>query len=139
MIHCILTYSKGFICSGGSGTLHMFEKTDNKDVYKKVRPVTILEETSGSAEQADGGISSPPLDNNIMSMDISPSEEIVICSTVSQQLYSLALSTADMGKVIINNTQIHTLYHFCDNHSLIHVLFAGYCCLHLFRQAICNY
>ena len=93
----------------------MFEKTDNKNVYKKIRPVSILEEATGNIEQPDGSMSSLPLDNNIMSMAISPSEEIVVCSTVSQQLYSLTLSTADMGKVLCTSTHVS----FCINHWLM--------------------
>ena len=87
----------------------MFEKTDNKDVYKKVRSVTILEEATGNIEQPDGSMSSQALDNNIVSMAISPSEEIVVCSTLSQQLYSITLSTADMGKVSM--CEYTRLYH----------------------------
>lgn len=110
MIRCILTYSKGFICSGGSGTLHMFEKTDNRNIYKKVRPVSILEEAISSVGPSDGGIGSTPIDNSIVSMTISPSEETVVCSTVSQQIYSFTLSTADMGEVYIQAHSFMVVY-----------------------------
>ena len=37
----IVAYSKGFACSSGLGTVHLFEKSDEKDIYKKTRIVTV--------------------------------------------------------------------------------------------------
>lgn len=108
-IDCIITYSKGFICSGGNGTLHLFEKTDDRNVYKKTRSVSIWMDPSLSlvaqSEEEDTGPS-----NNVLNMTLSPSEENVVCSTRMQQLYNLTLSAADLqGKV-------------CDSHILIPTL-----------------
>ena len=93
-VECIATYSKGFICSGGSGTLHLYEKTDNKNVYKKTRTVSIWVDPTTQLTQAESEIS-----RDVLSLTINPSEEIVVCSTRTQQLYSLTLSAADLGKV----------------------------------------
>ena len=95
-VDCLVAYSKGFICSGGSGTLHLFEKTDDPNVFKKSRTVSIWVEP----DQPSMGISeAAPLANDVTSLALSPSEEIVVCSTRTQQLYSLTLSAADLGKV----------------------------------------
>ena len=100
-IECIVTYSKGFICSGGSGTLHLFEKTDNKYLYKKSRAVSVwVDPASSLMTQTSTGSDSAVVENDIMSMTLSPSEENIICATRTQQLYNLTLSAADLqGKV----------------------------------------
>ncbi len=93
-VHAILPYSKGFICSSGPGTICLFEKTEDKNVYKCVRPVSL------SSDQ-DSGEDLVVDDSEIMSIAFSPSEESVVCSTESQQLYILTLSAADVDKVCI--------------------------------------
>ena len=96
-VDCIATYSKGFICSGGSGTLHIFEKTDDKYIYRKTRTVSVWIDPNSHYVATTGGDSVP---NDILSMTLSPSEENVVCSTRTQQLYNLTLSAADLqGKV----------------------------------------
>ena len=47
-VECILSYSKGFICAGGVGLLHLFEKSDDvREHYKrKVVKVNNLPEMS---------------------------------------------------------------------------------------------
>ena len=103
-ITCIMTYSKGFICSGGNRTLHLFEKTDNKYVYKKTRAVSVWVDPSSTLipPTSTPGAESAVLDNSILSMTLSPSEENVICSTGTHQLYNLTLSAADLqGKVSV--------------------------------------
>lgn len=94
-VDAIVSYSKGFICSGGSGTLHLFDKIgDDKSIYKKSKTVTLsMDPTSLLTNNAQ------PTTHNILSLALSPSEENVICATTSQQLYNLAVSTADLGKV----------------------------------------
>ena len=96
-VNCIATYSKGFICSGGSGTLHIFEKTDDKYTYRKARSVSIWVDPNSNYVPTTGADS---VTNDILSMTLSPSEENVVCSTRTQQLYNLTLSAADLqGKV----------------------------------------
>ena len=102
-MECIGTHSRGFICSGGSGTLHLFEKTDDKYVYKKTRSVSVWVDPSsqlaGSAAVVPSGEMTTPV-QDILSLTLSPSEETVVCSTGTQQLYHLTLSAADLqGKV----------------------------------------
>lgn len=38
-ITAIVAYSKGFACACGPGTVHLFEKTDDKDFFKKAREI----------------------------------------------------------------------------------------------------
>ena len=94
-VYAIVSYSKGFICSGGSGTLHLFDKIgDDKNTYKKSKTVALsLDPTSLLTNNTQ------PTSHNILSLALSSSEENVICATSSQQLYNLAVSTADLGKV----------------------------------------
>lgn len=91
-VHAILSYSKGFICSSGSSTICLFEKTEDKNVYKSIRPVSILSDPASDHLHASD-------DNDIVSIAFSPSEENVVCSTRSQQLYTFTLSAADVDRV----------------------------------------
>ena len=47
-VECILSYSKGFICAGGVGLLHLFEKSDDvrENFKRKVVKVNNLPEMS---------------------------------------------------------------------------------------------
>ena len=90
-------YSKGFICSGGNGTLHLFEKTDEKCLFKRTRSVTIDADPSSQMDQAM--LSNGATSNEIMCLTLSPSEENIVCTTRSQQLYNLTLSAADIERV----------------------------------------
>ncbi|CAB1323901.1 unnamed protein product [Coregonus sp. 'balchen'] len=75
----ITAYSKGFACSAGPGTVCLFERTDDKDNYRKTREIR--------AEQ-----------QQIVSLVISPSEETMVTSTDRGQLYIITLSSAEMRK-----------------------------------------
>lgn len=101
-VYSLLPYSKGFICSSGTGTVYLFEKTEDRNTFKKVRSVSIWVDPASEdhvrAEMDEGGIT----DLDILSMTLNASEENVICSTRSQQLYSLTLSAADLGKVSVS-------------------------------------
>lgn len=39
----ITAYSKGFACSAGPGTVYLFERTDDKDNYRKTREIRVTE------------------------------------------------------------------------------------------------
>ena len=41
MVGAIVAYSKGFACSGGKGIVHLYEKTEDKDFYKKTREIKV--------------------------------------------------------------------------------------------------
>lgn len=40
-ITSIIAYSKGLACSGGKGTVHLFEKTEDKESYRKSREIKV--------------------------------------------------------------------------------------------------
>ena len=42
-ITAIVSYSKGFACTCGLGTVFLFEKTDDRDYFKKTREVKARE------------------------------------------------------------------------------------------------
>ena len=40
-VHAIVSYSKGFACSGETGTIWLFEKTGEKDYYIRTRLIKV--------------------------------------------------------------------------------------------------
>ena len=93
-VHSILAFSKGIICSAGLGTVHLFDKTEDKEMYKKTKEICI---------PADSQSADPEASRNqvINCLSLSPSEETLVSSTVDNQLYSITLSSADLGKVFV--------------------------------------
>ncbi|KAL3977716.1 pleckstrin-like domain containing family A member 3 [Sarotherodon galilaeus] len=86
-ITAILSYSKGFACSRGPGTVFLFEQTDDNG-YRKTREIKIPVDaywTSAEYQQID-------------TICISPAEETLAISTNRGQLYSVSLSSVDMNK-----------------------------------------
>ncbi|MEQ2228963.1 hypothetical protein ILYODFUR_014018, partial [Ilyodon furcidens] len=86
-ITAILSYSKGFVCSTGLGTVCLFEKLE-EDVYRKSREIQILPDPASS--------DFPPAQcQEIDTICISPAEDTLAISTDRGQLYSMNLSSAD--------------------------------------------
>ncbi|XP_058487898.1 cilia- and flagella-associated protein 57 [Solea solea] len=89
-ITAILSYSKGFVCSVGLGTVCLFEKTE-EDSYRRSREIKIPpdphsdEVTTAERQEVD-------------TMCISPAEETLAISTDQGQLYSISLSSVDISK-----------------------------------------
>ncbi|XP_037639358.1 cilia- and flagella-associated protein 57 [Sebastes umbrosus] len=89
-ITAILSYSKGFACSLGSGTVCLFEKNE-EDGYRKSREIRIPpdpcsnELTSAECQEID-------------TVCISPAEETLAISTDRGQLYSFSLSSVEINK-----------------------------------------
>eukprot|EP00051_Salpingoeca_urceolata_P005695 m.76025 g.76025 ORF g.76025 m.76025 type:complete len:1203 (+) comp14501_c0_seq2:245-3853(+) len=79
-VECLASLLTGFICADASGSLHVFEKSDGKELYKKTREESVPPDVNGS--QA------------VLNIAVSPSEDQVLCSTESSQLYQLQLSAA---------------------------------------------
>jgi len=90
-ISAIVSYSKGFACACGPGVVHLFEKTDDKDFFKKAREIKIPQDLN-SADP------SKAQQQMINSLTVSPSEETLVASTDLNQLYYITLSSADIGK-----------------------------------------
>ena len=81
-IECLIAYSnKGFICGGDNGVLSIYEKSEDKDYYKRTKSFTI--ENQGV---------------KIKNLALSPSEENLICTLENNQMYVLGLSNS--GKAV---------------------------------------
>ncbi|XP_029504163.1 cilia- and flagella-associated protein 57 [Oncorhynchus nerka] len=90
-ITAITSYSKGFACSAGPGTVCLFEKTEEKDNYRKTREIRIpADPCSNEPSHAE--------QQEMVTLCISPSEETLVTSTDRGQLYSITLSSAEMSK-----------------------------------------
>uniref|UniRef100_H2ZKC6 Cilia- and flagella-associated protein 57 n=1 Tax=Ciona savignyi TaxID=51511 RepID=H2ZKC6_CIOSA len=94
-ITSVVAYSKGFACAAGAGMVHLYEKTDEKDFYRKTRIVKV-----GFIIPPDHHSTDPTQAENqtILSLTVSPSEETLVAATDRSQLYSIALSSADLGE-----------------------------------------
>ena len=91
-ITAIVAYSKGFACASGPGLVYLFEKTDDKEFFKKAREIKIPQDPNSSdPSKAESQI--------IGCLAVSPSEENLVCSTNINQLYTITLSSADLSKV----------------------------------------
>ena len=83
---------QGFVCSGGLGAVYVYERTEEKEMFKKIKEIRIPMDH----QSADPSLT---CNQQILCIALSPSEETVVCSTNSNQLYSIPLSSADLGKV----------------------------------------
>lgn len=90
-INAILAYSKGFLCSGGPGRVCMYEKVEDRELYKRGRNIRILQDEQSN----DSSLSDQ---QEVLCMCLSPSEETVLVSTNKSQLYSITLSSAEVTK-----------------------------------------
>uniref|UniRef100_UPI0037E7E14E cilia- and flagella-associated protein 57 isoform X2 n=1 Tax=Semicossyphus pulcher TaxID=241346 RepID=UPI0037E7E14E len=89
-VTAIVSYSKGFACSLGPGTVCLFEK-NAEDSYRRSRQIQIPADPYSSEL-------SPAEHQGIDTMCISPAEETLAISTDGGQLYSFSLSSAEMNK-----------------------------------------
>lgn len=91
MVTSIVPYSKGFIASCSKGRAFLYEKTDEKEHYRRLREVHIPpDQNSNDPTKTE--------DQVILSMSISPSEETLLAVTNWQQIYQLVFSNMDVGK-----------------------------------------
>ncbi|CAG5984446.1 unnamed protein product [Menidia menidia] len=88
-ITAILSYSKGFVCVTGPGTVCLFDRTE-EDCYHKSREIRILSEPCGHDLTT--------AESHIDTMCLSPAEETLAISTDRRQLYSVSLSSAAISK-----------------------------------------
>ncbi|KAH9523432.1 Cilia- and flagella-associated protein 57 [Bulinus truncatus] len=91
-ITALVSYSKGFACAFGYGTVYLYEKTEDKEFFKKVREITIPLDPYNSQDPA---LNQQQLFRHLA---VSPSEETLVGSTDQSQLYYLTLSSADLSK-----------------------------------------
>jgi len=91
-VSALVSYSKGFACAFGQGAVFLYEKTDDKEFFKKAREIMIPPDPCNSQD--------PTLAQQqmIRCLTVSPSEETLVASTDQAQLYFLTLSSADLSK-----------------------------------------
>ncbi|EQC33951.1 hypothetical protein SDRG_08631 [Saprolegnia diclina VS20] len=81
-ISSLLAYTKGFVGGGAGGVIRIYEKSDDvREQYKRTKSFTI----DGSSQI-------------VQNLAISPSEDMLVCSLESNQLYMLTLSSTDILK-----------------------------------------
>lgn len=72
--------------------VHWFEKTDDRDQYRRAKLIKV----PADQNSADPSRSERQM---IINMTVSPSEETLVVSTDSNQIYYTSLSSTEMGKV----------------------------------------
>ena len=81
-IDCIIPFgNKGFICGGDHGVLSIFERSEEKEMYKRTKSFSIENHSV-----------------RIKNLALSPSEENLICTLEDNQMYVLGLSNSDILK-----------------------------------------
>lgn len=98
-INTMLTYSKGFICGGSNGSIAIYDRNDeaggsavaqqttsaqpgqnaSKELYKKAKEMVVQDETS-----------------KVVNMAISPSEDNLVCTTETNQIFALMLAGTEV-------------------------------------------
>ncbi|XP_040325824.1 cilia- and flagella-associated protein 57 isoform X2 [Herpailurus yagouaroundi] len=90
-VFAIAAYSKGFACAAGPGRVLLFEKVEEKDIYRESREIWIpTDPQSNERSQSDK--------QDVLCMCFSPSEETLVVSTSKNQLYSITMSLTEISK-----------------------------------------
>uniref|UniRef100_A0A8K9XIH5 Cilia and flagella associated protein 57 n=1 Tax=Oncorhynchus mykiss TaxID=8022 RepID=A0A8K9XIH5_ONCMY len=98
----ITAYSKGFACLAGPGTVCLFERTDDKDNYRKTREIRIPpDQCRHEPSQAE--------QQQIVSLVISLSEETVVTSTDIITLSSAEISKGEQAQFEFLSYSFHSL------------------------------
>lgn len=118
-IDTLIAYSKGFICGGDMGLVTVFEKTDDKELYRKLRTIKVNPDRAaiaGAANSAGAGLSSTMsasagmsggadggfnADDSLkivaFSLTVPPAEEVLTMLTNTKQILQLNLANADLS------------------------------------------
>eukprot|EP01006_Ploeotia_vitrea_P032137 TRINITY_DN64396_c0_g1_i1.p1 TRINITY_DN64396_c0_g1~~TRINITY_DN64396_c0_g1_i1.p1 ORF type:complete len:1185 (+),score=181.09 TRINITY_DN64396_c0_g1_i1:77-3631(+) len=91
-IDSLVSYTKGFICGGDMGLVSIFEKSDEKELYRKMKTMKV-----DQRKDTDAGMESDSM--RIRSFALSQQEEYLVLTTSNNQIYQLNLSNADFSKV----------------------------------------
>ncbi|RKP18083.1 WD40 repeat-like protein, partial [Rozella allomycis CSF55] len=75
----LLSYSKGFAYGTSHGIIGLFERTEDKELYRKSREFKLKEDNV-----------------KITSLALSPSEDNLICGLETNQMYAISLSNVDI-------------------------------------------
>ncbi|NWH70118.1 CFA57 protein, partial [Piaya cayana] len=90
-ISAIATYSKGFACSSSPGVVLLFEKNVEKEVYKESQEIWLPQDMFSSEPNQSGR-------QDIICICFSPSEETMVVSTSTNQLYMFTMLSSNIIK-----------------------------------------
>ncbi|XP_061115383.1 cilia- and flagella-associated protein 57-like [Conger conger] len=90
-VTAITSYCNGFVCSAGPGLVYLFQKSNDKDIYRISREIQIpFDPYRNDCIQAEK--------QEIASLCFSPSQKSLTISTGLGQLYTIDLVTCQSGK-----------------------------------------
>lgn len=84
-VECFGVYSRGFVVGDSRGTVHVFERADEREFYRSIRRESLPSDL-------------PALKQTVSHIALSPGEDAVVVSTDRMQLYRVNLVSADDGK-----------------------------------------
>lgn len=79
-ITAVASLNNGFVCGTGSGSVIVFEATDDDELYNQTREYNLPSDISNTTQ-------------SIHCISISPSEDSLVCTTTVGQIYTLSLVT----------------------------------------------
>eukprot|EP00075_Anas_platyrhynchos_P029288 XP_027318541.1 cilia- and flagella-associated protein 57 isoform X2 [Anas platyrhynchos] len=90
-ISAVAAYSKGFACSCSPGVVLLFEKTEEKEVYKESQEIWVPQDLFTTVPKQSRG-------QDITCICFSPSEETMVVNTNKSQLYIFTMPSTDLLK-----------------------------------------
>ena len=90
-IDALISYAKGFICGGDMGLVFIFERSDDKEVYRKMKAMKVDHKRDSEAVVESDSM-------RIRCFALTQQEEYLALSTSNNQVYLLNLSNADFSK-----------------------------------------
>eukprot|EP01059_Diplonema_ambulator_P004009 TRINITY_DN13707_c0_g1_i1.p1 TRINITY_DN13707_c0_g1~~TRINITY_DN13707_c0_g1_i1.p1 ORF type:complete len:1204 (+),score=482.85 TRINITY_DN13707_c0_g1_i1:137-3748(+) len=90
-IDALIAYAKGFICGGDMGLVFIFERCDDKDMYRKMKAMKV-----DHKKECDTPIEADSM--KVKSFSLTQQEEFLALTTSNNQIYLLNLSNADFSK-----------------------------------------
>ena len=117
-IDTLIAHSKGFVCGGDMGLVTIFERSEDKELYRKMRTLKVEQNDrkDGDGGGSGGGSSGGGLTTMAGSEDSvrvlaftltpAPSEEIAAILTSTHQLFMLNLANADFSKADDRVTEV---------------------------------
>lgn len=97
-INSLISYTKGFVCGGDMGLITIFERTDNKEMYRKVRTFRFNTDADSSDTSQTAQNTSEVPTILTFSLTPAPAEEYLAFLTSTKQIYCLNLPNADFTK-----------------------------------------
>ena len=82
-IDCVIPYGvSGFVCGGADGTVGIYEKTDEKELYRRVKQFVLKRSPNA----------------RVTALALSPTDETLLCQTDDNQTYTVDMSNVDVMK-----------------------------------------